>query len=565
MADTSIITVDEPLRTTAPVNAGTNTWIWFAVAAAGLVWFILCRHLGNEWSSNEQYGYGWFVPLFAAYLFWLRWDEGVLRGSKSDSAPDSKPRSWLLCFAVVLLAALLPLRLFEVGNPDWRPLGWAHAAIVVSLTLFALWQIGGHRTMRHFAFPVCFILVAVPWVTPIEAPVVQGLMRVVAAIATEMLALFGIPAQLEGSVIRISTGVVGVNEACSGVRSLQTSLMIGLLFGELRRLSIARRITLVAGAASIAFIANCGRAFFLVWVAARDGVAAVDRWHDFAGYTILGTVFLGTLGLATLLQRRFPNAPTEDAQRNGPRVRLAAIGTGTAVAAFSWILLVETAVELWYRSHERHLVETPTWDVRWPESAPGFREVSMNEDVKATLRFDRGRQVWWTAGGSLGEPHAKGENWSMFFFRWEPGTTSILRARSHRPDVCLPNTGWRVTADHGVRAYPVADGVEMPFRHFTFARAAGEQRTFSAHAFFCQREDRVPRKEANRFDLTVSAAGITENWMRADRLRVVQNGLRNQGQQVLEIVLMTPQELSGAEAQRKFAALVAEIVQVGSR
>ena len=133
--------------------------------------------------------------------------------------------------------------------------------------------------MRHFAFPVCFILVAVPWLTPTEAPLVQWLMRIVASVATETLTLFGIPAQLEGSLIRVNNGVVGVSEACSGVRSLQTSLMIGLLFGELKRLTIARRVWLVCAALAIALVATFGRAFFLVWIAAPQYLAAVHRWH----------------------------------------------------------------------------------------------------------------------------------------------------------------------------------------------------------------------------------------------------------------------------------------------
>jgi hypothetical protein len=33
------------------------------------LWFVLCRHLSGEWSINEQYNYGWFVPFFALYLF----------------------------------------------------------------------------------------------------------------------------------------------------------------------------------------------------------------------------------------------------------------------------------------------------------------------------------------------------------------------------------------------------------------------------------------------------------------------------------------------------------------
>src|SRR6202040_4046450 len=127
-------------------------------------------------------------------------------------------------------------------------------------------------------------------------PIVQGLMRVVAAISSELVALFGIPAQLEGNLIRIPNGLVGVNEACSGVRSFQTSLMIGLLFGELKRLSIFRRVILVFAAAA-AFVDNCARAFFLVWIAATRNMATANSWHDFAGYAIVGLVFVGSLAL----------------------------------------------------------------------------------------------------------------------------------------------------------------------------------------------------------------------------------------------------------------------------
>ena len=39
------------------------------------LWFGLCRELSGEWSVNEQYNFGWFVPFFALYLFWLRWQD----------------------------------------------------------------------------------------------------------------------------------------------------------------------------------------------------------------------------------------------------------------------------------------------------------------------------------------------------------------------------------------------------------------------------------------------------------------------------------------------------------
>ncbi len=54
----------------------------------------------------------------------------AFRSSKSEIAAG--------CLTVIALALLLPLRLFEIGNPDWRPLGWVHAAIVVGLTFIVL-------------------------------------------------------------------------------------------------------------------------------------------------------------------------------------------------------------------------------------------------------------------------------------------------------------------------------------------------------------------------------------------------------------------------------------------
>ena len=358
--------------------------------------------------------------------------------------------------------------------------------------------------------------------------------------------------------------------------------MIGLLFGELKRLSFWRRVALVVAAAAIAFVANCGRAFFLVWIAARDGVAAVEQWHDIAGYAILGSVFLGTIGVAAFLARKGEIRK----QKVEGRSQKSEVGNQSSEARSQqsesspfllsnfqfrlswilpllWLLFVELGVEAWYRVHERNLVATPTWNVRWPENAPGFEKIAINEDVAATLRYDAGRQGRWrvslnSAGATASAIPA---SCSMFFFRWEPGTTSILRARAHRPDVCLPNTGWRVAQDFGVQTYRLSNGTEMPFRHFSFARPAAENRDVTAHAFFCQREDRIPAVKESQFNLNVDN---TSDWSRSDRVRVVLEGLRNQGQQVLEVVIMAPRAVGNAAVEAEFAKLVPQIVALDS-
>jgi len=274
----------------------------FLALALGALWFVCCRHLSEEWRFNEQYSYGWFVPFFVAYLFWLRWED---RPSPEVRAHKSEIRKWVAVLLMVCAAViLLPLRVFEVASSDYRPLSWLHAFAVVTITLSIIYLIGGGSRLRHFAFPVLFFLTAVPWVTAIEAPVIEGLMRSVAAIAAEVLAMFGIPAQAEGNLMRLPSGLVGVNEACSGVRSLQTSIMIGLLFGELKRLSLWQRIFLVVAGVGIALFANFLRVLFLVSMASRaHDVSVVNKWHDLAGYGILVLVFIGTMWLAGWIGR----------------------------------------------------------------------------------------------------------------------------------------------------------------------------------------------------------------------------------------------------------------------
>ena len=551
--------------TTEPRTA-TRVHLATAFLALGALWFILCRQLSGEWSVNEQYTYGWFVPFFAAFLFWLRWEDRPEAESRGQRAEIGGRKATAIGIAVLALLVLFPLRLFEVANPDWRPLSWLHTAAVVALSLLVIWSVGGTPWLRHFAFPVCFIFVAVPWISPIEEPVVQGLMRLVAAVASEAITLCGIPAQVEGNLIRVDTGLVGVSEACSGVRSLQTSLMIGLLFGELKRFSVPRRIALVLGAVALAMIANFARAFFLVWVAARQGIPAVDRWHDFAGYSIVALVFVGSLALSVLLGKSASQRSKLRSQKSDirPPTSDLRLPIPAFILVIVWLLALEIGVELWYRGHESQLVERTSWTARWPKNVSGFHEIKISGEVKGALRFDEGREASWKISispdaGSL--PVEPGPTCFLFFFRWQPGTTTILRARAHRPDICLPSSGWHQLGDHGIRDYRAADQLTLPFRHFSFGHdtSLGYRPAF-AHAFFCLREDKVSPSGNTGRDFDPKKPPT--NWVASDRWRVVRDGIRNPGQQVMEFVLITREEVGREEAETRFAALVPELVEM---
>jgi exosortase len=540
-----------------------------AVAAIGALWLVLCRELSNEWSTNQQYNYGWFVPFFAAYLFWLRWQDRPAIEIRNSKVESSRRQAIAALVAISALLLLFPLRLFEIGSPDWRPLGWLHAAVTVSITLALIWKMGGKPWLMHFAFPVAFIFIAVPWVTPVEAPIVQGMMRAVAAIIAEMATWFGIPTHLEGNLIRIPNGVVGVNEACSGVRSLQTSLMIGLLFGELKRLSVSQRFLLVIGAIAIAFIGNCARTFFLVWIAATKGIAATGRWHDLAGYTIVATVFAGSLILAILLGRQKTQIRDEKpgvGDQLRPASPFSSVGrlpTAYFVVALCWLILVEVASAAWYRVHERNLVASAQWNVQWPQTAPSFHELKIDDEVRRTLRFDQGHAAAWTLPAESLLPasppsSAKTITCLVYFFGWNAGRNSV-QANLHRPDVCLPSAGWHQVADAGVRNYPVGNSFQLPFRHFEFRSGIpGSAAQQIAHVFYCLSEDRVPSQAAT--DSKPQMAGNPSAWMRDERIHRVLEGRRHLGQQVMDVVFITREPIAAADAESRLGELVRNII-----
>src|SRR5262245_50028058 len=539
--------------------AVTLSILFFAV-----VWFGLCRELSGEWSVNEQYNFGWFVPFFALYLFWLRWQDRPQIEIRSPKSEIRKRQTIAALLAIPALLLLLPVGLFEIANPEWRLLAWVHAFAVVTLTLLLLWSAGGRAWLHHLAFPVAFIFIAVPWSTVLETPLIQGLMRIVAHVAAETAMLLGTPAQVEGNLIRVSNGFVGVNEACSGIRSLQTSLMIGLLFGEVKRLSVLRRLTLIVCAAVIALLANFLRAVFLVRIAATENLSEVSRWHNIAGYSIILFVFVSTMGLAYLLG-------TSQAinRRSGIGIqnRHSAIGTrqlpipiSHIAMALCWLLFVEIGTATWYHGHEHNLITGIRWSVHWPQQAANFRKLKIDNEIRAVLRFDEGDAAGWTISSPVNAAEPNNVACSLYVLRWNPGKNSALLANLHRPDVCLPASGWTQVADHGVRGYPISGLVELPFRHFEFQRAFENSTPQTAHAFYCLSEDRAVASSAPLPASLPSMTGSRSEWTRAERIRTALEGRRHLGQQVIQAILISSYPFSGADAESQLRDLVREMV-----
>jgi exosortase len=491
---------------------------WPTLLVLGALWFITIHQLHVEWSINPQYTYGWTVPVLALYHFAERWKVRPRTG-------PTRFAGLLAVFVAVVAAALLPLRLIQEASPDWRLVNWAMALAAAAISLATVYRAGGRPWLFHFAVPILFILIAVPWPVPIEKILVQGLMRFVARICVEALSFFAIPAIQHGNIIEISTGKVGVEEACSGVRSLQTTLMASIFLGELFRFSVFRRLLLVGGGLLLAFACNLGRSFYLVWVSVHEGPASALKMHDTVGLSVLLVSLVGLGVLCALLRSSDGVDPAIDADAHAAAEWRPRFAPRMAVLGFAcWLVVIEAGTELWYRAHEAGRTFA-SWSVRWPEDQPGFRDLPLGEAVRAMLRYDEGKSAVWNG--------PNGTQWSMNFIRWLPGRASSQLARSHGPEVCLAANGAVLKTDLGVKTMRVA-GFDLPMHGYIFA--VGNTPLF---VFYCLWEDQAAHDgpKSTRQNLTSSS-----------RLRGVLEGRRNTGQQVIEVAVAGVRTADAAEA-----------------
>jgi exosortase len=426
---------------------------WFAALA---LWGPLLWRWQETWRSDAAYAYGWAVPFLAAYLFWLR-----LADAPGPTAPSALGATFAGAAVVLgtgLTAAALP---FLESSPLWPALAWisAGSAILASLGFLA-WR-NGWRWALHFVVPLAFMGTALRWPGVIERPLMTELMELNAVAAAEAVSWLGRPALVRGTVIEVVGATVGVDEACSGIRSLQTVIMVALFLGELLRFSGGRRLGLLALAIGAALVGNIARTGFLTWQAAAHGTATLASWHDPVGNVVLvatlGAVLAGVFWLG---QPQRPAAPP-----GVPSLRRAHWPSRVAATMAVLLLSAELATQAWFRRPNANAAQSAVqWQLVPP--ATGWQRTPVAETTARLLRASRTTQLQW-------RDTAESVRGVAFLAHWDRDPADAGLAELHDPTICLPHVGARLEANLGLRRATV-DGVEIEFSAYRFG-TAGER------------------------------------------------------------------------------------------
>jgi len=492
---------------------------WIGPAWGGW-WFLALWLLAGHWATNSQYTYGWVVPPLALLFAWHRW---------STRPAPSQPSRWSMPLALISAAAVFPIWLIAQPNPGWRlvPSLLALSAVLGTVALCA--RAGGKSWARHFAFPILFMLTAVPWPGLVEETLVQGLMRFVAGVTVALLNFAGLSAMQRGNLIEVRAGVLGVEEACSGVRSLQTALMSALLFGELYRLKPGARGALVAAGFVAALLTNIARTAFLSLSAGHDGLDAIDRWHDPAGYMVV-TVSIVIIALLAewLSVKHSTKVKVSVASPAHP------LPARTGIILTAWLVFVLAGTEAWY--FRPPAGDTRKWTLALP---PGAKVESLPENTLSLLGCDQTRAATWSDD--------TGAHWTAFFLEWLPRRNrTALLAQVHRPEVCLPSTGFTEAGSRRTLRISAA-GFDLAFESLHFRDPRGED----AFVFYCPWEiiPGQPGRNAVFSDSTRSTS-FRRVWQRE---RVI-------GQQVIELIVtgISSREAAEASLRGQLGVLITE-------
>lgn len=420
-------------------------------------WSLTIAVSGGRWTHDPVYAYGWFVPFLSLGFAARRLS--ILLSSNDSVLKPNPPRNPGKVTAVLMFGAIALLP-FEILRHDFffnRMDTWILAISSISVTSLAAGWFGGVGFRRALTFPLLFFLSAMPWPYRWESSVTISLMTMVSDGTAELLRAGGIAAVAQGTVINLQAGPVGVSEACSGVKSLQASLMIGLAVGELFLLPPIRRALLLTAALALAMLTNLIRTLALCLIVDRLGPDGFQRYHDTVGNTVLFLLPIAIWGAGKLMEAKasaideitHPDTepqPVSAPPKSVPRILpalfsllkvdwkklpdfrpAAIIAIGAFLGVQGWAIALDQLDPPYAK---------PNFALNTASPIP-TEPMPLAPEIQRNLHPTHADSV------TVKSPDLPDGKAVCYHFFWLPQKENRYTS-SHRPDICMPAAGWKM-------------------------------------------------------------------------------------------------------------------------
>jgi exosortase A len=282
------------------------------------------------WQRSDTFAHGFLIAPISLWLVWGMRDQLATIPARPLFLP-------LLGVVVVgfvwLLATLVDVLVVQ-------------QLCLVTMLILGIWALVGNQLASKLAFPLGFLLFAVPMGEGLVPP----MMDFTATSTVWLIRLTGIPVYREGLFFMLPSGNWSVVEACSGVRYLIASITLGTLYAYLSYQSLARRLAFIALAIIVPIIANTLRAYMIVMLGhLSDMTIATGVDHLVYGWLFFGVVMF----ILFWLGAKFSDLPAERSAEESVSVTditssarpIYSVLIGAVIVAASWPLLASTVFD----------------------------------------------------------------------------------------------------------------------------------------------------------------------------------------------------------------------------
>ncbi len=266
-----------PLRLVIPLGA-----------AIGWAYGSTLSQLVTQWARDNDYSHGFLVLPFAAYVVWQRRDALAA----ADIAPGNLGLALMLISAGLFVAGQLGAEIFLTR------------VSLVSMLAGIAGFVWGRTHLRLLAFPIAFLLFMIPLPSIVFNQITLPLQFVASSLGETLIRAAGVPVLRDGNVLQLASGNLEVVEACSGIRSLVSLMMIAVMIAFWRNAGAWATLLVSASAVPLAIITNALRVAGTGLASNWFGPAAADGFlHTFTGFVMFGTALAAMLSVPQMIGR----------------------------------------------------------------------------------------------------------------------------------------------------------------------------------------------------------------------------------------------------------------------
>ncbi len=217
---------------------------WFGALSLSALVFVLyapvLSSLVKQWWSDPNYGHGFFVPLFAAYVLWSERDRWRARPFRPDN------------FGMAIMLFAIGLRILGMLGAESFMARLSFVILIAGIVLF----LAGRQILRSIAFPIGYLLFMIPLPAIVYYQLTLPLQLWASRLGATGLVALGIHTVREGNLLYLPNCTLNVVEACSGIRSLLSLLAVAVAYGYFAERSAWKRTVLAIASVPVAIATN---------------------------------------------------------------------------------------------------------------------------------------------------------------------------------------------------------------------------------------------------------------------------------------------------------------------